>query len=353
MDTILLIEDNIELLDNISEILSLANYNVVKAKNGMEGLERMKEHSQQISLILCDIMMPILDGYGVLRAYENKPEMKGVPFIFLTAKSERADVRKGMDLGADDYLMKPFSGDELLSLINTRIRKSRAIKEMNQLEAADFESSFSDPSGFVTHELFKNKIHIKKVMKQDVLFTEGEKSFYLYYMLKGRAKSFRTNEFGKEYITNIYNAGDFLGYNAILDNGIHVDSAVTLESSEIAMLSKNDFIEVLSSNKKVYACFMKKISVLLNESEEKLPKMAYQSARKKVAEALIYVSKKYCKNDQVLSFNISRDDLSAISGISPESVSRNLTDLKNEGLIGVQNGELIILDFKKLINLRN
>ncbi|MGZ3901361.1 MAG: Crp/Fnr family transcriptional regulator, partial [Bacteroidia bacterium] len=88
-------------------------------------------------------------------------------------------------------------------------------------------------------------------------------------------------------------------------------------------------------------------------SEEKLPKMAYQSARKKVAEALIYVSKKYCKNDQVLSFNISRDDLSAISGISPESVSRNLTDLKNEGLIGGQNGELVILDFKKLINLRN
>jgi CheY-like chemotaxis protein len=120
-DTILIIEDNQDLSDTISKLLELAGYTVLKATNGNDGLELARQ--QKPDLILCDIIMPDLDGYGVLRAIENIPELSLVPFIFMTAKIKKSDFREGMDLGADDYLSKPFSGDNLLKIVSARLKK--------------------------------------------------------------------------------------------------------------------------------------------------------------------------------------------------------------------------------------
>jgi DNA-binding response OmpR family regulator len=106
MKTILIIEDSTDVRENIAEILKLENYEAVTAENGTIGIEKAK--TVMPDLIICDIMMPGISGYDVLKQLNNDTSTGGIPFIFLTAKSERSDVRMGMNLGADDYLTKPF-----------------------------------------------------------------------------------------------------------------------------------------------------------------------------------------------------------------------------------------------------
>ena len=126
MRSILLIEDNDELRDNTAEILELANYKVTAAANGKLGIQAALQ--QKPDLIICDVMMPELDGYGVLHLVNKNTELSGVPFIFLTAKSERSDFRKGMEMGADDYITKPFTDIELLNAIESRLKKNDLVK---------------------------------------------------------------------------------------------------------------------------------------------------------------------------------------------------------------------------------
>src|SRR6185436_19212243 len=127
MKTILLIEDNEDIRENTAEILELSNYKVIVAENGKIGVEKALEHKPD--LIICDIMMPVLDGYGVLHAVHRNETIKNTPFIFLTAKSERSDFRRGMESGADDYITKPFSGTELLEAVDSRLKKFALLKK--------------------------------------------------------------------------------------------------------------------------------------------------------------------------------------------------------------------------------
>ena len=109
---ILFIEDDKIIRENTAEILELANYEVTTAENGKVGVEKAKDIHPD--LIICDIMMPELDGYGVLYLLGKDPQTSSIPFIFLSAKADKSDVRKGMALGADDYLTKPFDEMDLL-----------------------------------------------------------------------------------------------------------------------------------------------------------------------------------------------------------------------------------------------
>ena len=127
MKKILLIEDNDDIRSNTAEILELANYKVIQAKNGKEGVALAIANSPD--LVICDIMMPELDGFGVLHAIHKNEAIKNTPFIFLTAKSDRSDFRKGMEQGADDYITKPFDGTELLNAIDSRFRKIDLLKQ--------------------------------------------------------------------------------------------------------------------------------------------------------------------------------------------------------------------------------
>ena len=120
MKKILFIEDNDDIRTNTAEILELANYHILTAENGKDGVSiALKEKPD---LVICDIMMPILDGYGVLHALQKNSETMNTPFIFLTAKTEKSDLRKGMEAGADDYITKPFDEEELLWKIKALIR---------------------------------------------------------------------------------------------------------------------------------------------------------------------------------------------------------------------------------------
>lgn len=128
MITILIIEDNQDVRENTADILELKGYNVVTAENGKIGVKTAKKTMP--NAILCDIMMPELDGFGVLEALVKNPETSSIPFIFLTAKAEKIDMRKGMNLGADDYLTKPFTEKELLEAIESRLKKYDFLKRI-------------------------------------------------------------------------------------------------------------------------------------------------------------------------------------------------------------------------------
>ena len=122
MTTILVIEDETHVRDILSELLTTEKFDVLTADNGRLGYQLAQR--QRPDLILCDIMMPELDGYGVLAQLKENPITDEIPFIFLSAKADRLDFRVGMDLGADDYLTKPFTRDELLTAVRMRLKKA-------------------------------------------------------------------------------------------------------------------------------------------------------------------------------------------------------------------------------------
>jgi DNA-binding LytR/AlgR family response regulator len=124
--TILLIEDDPDVLRNLEVLLRQEKYNVIKASNGFDGVSIAKENIPD--LIICDILMPKMNGYEVLQALLLDPSTDTIPFLFLTAKVEIKDIRKGMSLGADDYLIKPYEIDDLLNAINIRLNKYYKIK---------------------------------------------------------------------------------------------------------------------------------------------------------------------------------------------------------------------------------
>lgn len=125
--TVLVVEDDIHLLSGIREILELGEYHVLTAQNGVQGLERLEGAESAPDVIVSDIMMPHMDGFTFLTEVREKDQWVNIPFIFLTAKGEKADVQRGNILGADVYLKKPFDAEDLLVAVNTRLARFRDI----------------------------------------------------------------------------------------------------------------------------------------------------------------------------------------------------------------------------------
>jgi two-component system, sensor histidine kinase and response regulator len=141
MKKILVIEDSQPVLDNMAKMLKAEGFWVITAENGEVGLEAAKK--QLPSLIICDVMMPKLDGYGVLTALRQDPITETIPFIFLTAKSFKDDIRQGMTLGSDDYLTKPFTRDELIAAIAAQLKKQERIGEQFRHKLDGLRSSIT------------------------------------------------------------------------------------------------------------------------------------------------------------------------------------------------------------------
>jgi len=352
MKKILLIEDNDDVRDNTAEILELSNYKVFVAENGKIGVEKALKDPPD--LIICDIMMPVLDGYGVLHAVHRNEAIKNTPFIFLTAKAERNDFRRGMEMGADDYITKPFTGTELLNAVDSRLKKMDLLKKdlspglegLNEL----MKSTFNDEVLLS----FTEGRQVNKFKKKQIIYLEGNHPNRLYFVVKGKIKIFKTNENGKELITDIYCTGDFLGHIALLEGTVYRDSAEAIEESELAIIPKEDFDELINNSPAVARKFIQLLAKNVSDKENQLLGLAYNSLRKKVADAILTLLNKYKgKKDEELMIDISRENLATIAGTATESLIRTLSDFRNEKLIDIKNGSISILNFKKLSTLIN
>ncbi|MBS1544618.1 MAG: response regulator [Bacteroidetes bacterium] len=343
MKRILLIEDNAEIRENTSEILGLANYEVLTAENGKIGVELAQQESPD--LIICDIMMPELDGYGVLHILGKNAETAKIPFIFLTAKTEKSDIRKGMELGADDYLTKPFDDTELLNAIETRLRKHAMRSNEYQTTPEGLDIFIRDAQKVLNlKDLCKDK-KVKQIKKKGEIFSAGDMPQFIYFVKTGNIKTYKSHPEGKELITNIYQENDFFGFEPILENVTYEESAMALQDSEVVMIPKNDFLTLLYSHPDVSAGFITLLCKKVADREKQLLNLAYSSVRQRTAEALLKVNQLKDERDKI---NISRDDLAKIVGTASESVIRVLSDFRDEGLIEIESGKIKVIQPARL-----
>ncbi len=350
MKKILLIEDNPEMRENTAEMLELANYQVQVAENGKEGVKLAQEAPPD--LIICDIMMPELDGYGVLYLLAKNPKTSSVPFIFLTAKAEKSDYRKGMNLGADDYLTKPFEEMELLEAVDIRLKKSQQFQKAFEDDQEGIEHFIEEAKGLEEMNKLSEDRRSRHYKKKEALFYEGEYPNFLYFVNRGKIKTYKMNEDGKELITGLYREGDFVGYLALLENTEYPESAVVLEDSEVYLIPKKDFLVLLFNNRDVSARFIKMLSRDLVEKEQELLNLAYNTVRKRVADALLQLRERYQSGEENFSMAISRDDLASMVGTAKESVIRTLSEFKSDRLISINGSKITILQPEKLAGLR-
>lgn len=345
MKKILIIEDNAEVRDNISEILELASYEVFRAENGKEGVViAMKEKPD---LILCDVMMPVLDGYGVLHLLKKNDILYNTPFVFMSAKADKTDVRKGMDLGADDYLTKPFEESELLNAIETRLKKADMANQKKQTAAEnnDFKNALTENEMM---QLLTANRDISIYKKKQIIYSQGSRPQRIYYIQKGKVKTYRTNQDGKQLITGLYKEGDFLGYVPLMEGTPYRDVAEAIEFVELAVIPREDFMELMNTSREAVKKFTQLLSHDISKKEDMLVGMAYNSLRRKVAEALMDVHSIYKS-----TIDMSRQNLAAIAGTATESMIRTLNEFKSEHLIDINEGIITILNEKKLMNMVN
>lgn len=343
MKKILVIEDMAEIRDNVAEYLSLANYKVFAAENGKQGI--ITAITERPDLIICDIMMPELDGYGVFHALHKNELTRNIPFIFMTAKSEREDFRKGMELGADDYITKPFSGTELLNAVEGRLKKNQQlIEDMVPAEKKAPVENLKESLNQLTSDR-----NINKYKSKQVIFSEGNRPLCVYFIKKGKVKIFKTNDDGKDLVVGLFNAGDFLGHIALLENSNYRETAEAMDATELAIIPKDDFVQFVNSHPEANRMLMQMLTKSIAEKEDQLIGLAYNSLRKKVAAALLTIYNKY-HDDSIENFslNISRDSLAALAGTATESLIRTLTDFKNEKLIDLKEGIIFLLNIKAL-----
>lgn len=349
---ILLIEDNTEIRENTAEILELANYKVTTAANGKEGVESALNDTPDI--IICDVMMPVLDGYGVLHLIHKNEKLAQIPFIFLTAKTERSDFRKGMEMGADDYVTKPFSDIELLNAIESRLKKYDKSKQTFPANELGLQQLIEEYGGATAlNDITKNKEE-NFYKKKYTIYHYGNHPQKLYHVKSGKVKTFITNDDGKDFTIGLYSPGEFFGYTALLEGGTYKETAETLDESTIVEIPIEDFMQLMRMNPEVSKQFIKLLANNITEKEQQLLNIAYNSLRKRVANALIQLKNKYQEsNSTPFSIQISREDLSNIAGTATESLIRTLGDFRHEKLIEIQGSKITIVNDLKLEKMIN
>lgn len=347
MVNILLIEDDRSLRENTKEILELAGYNVETAENGRKGVQLAL--SKDIDLILCDIIMPVLDGYSVLKELSTVPRTQKILFIFLTAKSGLKEIRAGMNLGADDYLVKPFEEQELLDTIHSRLLKFQISHKYNSNNSKNGSSKIADIQHF--KEYFIENGEKKNLMKNEVLFRENNLSRYVYFLKKGLIKTFKMDEYGKELITGIYHKESFLGLYSF--NGLvsYPESSLAMGPSLLYRLPSNFLREAFKYNTQLTMELAQNIAEEIIELKNHLLQTAYSSALRKTINTILDFSQKMKFEENEMG-EISRSDLANIAGISKESFIRCLSTLKNEGFINIEGRNFQILNMSGLRKIK-
>jgi CRP-like cAMP-binding protein len=297
-------------------------------------------------------MMPNMDGFTL--AEEIRDVDPDIPLFFLSAKTMKEDVIQGYKLGADDYITKPFTGTELLNAVDGRLKKLELLKKELTPGIEGFGQLMEVTTGKNALKELTEDRNINRYKKKQIIYSEGNHPVRLYYILKGKVKTFVTNTDGKELVTDLYSSGDFLGHIALLEGTVYRDTAEALEETELAVIPKEDFDNMINRNSQVAKRIIQILAKNISEKESIMLGLAYDSLRKKVADALLKVKKKYQqKKDEKFSIHISRENLATIAGTATESLIRTLGDFRNEKLIEIKDGQIFITNQRKLENLIN
>jgi CRP-like cAMP-binding protein len=349
---ILIIEDNEDIRESSVEILVLAGYEVLEAENGKVGVELAQQNLPD--MILCDIMMPELDGYGVLYLLSKNSETSNIPFIFLTAKAERADMRKGMDMGADDYLTKPFDDMELLNTIESRFQKKEKIEAFYSKSFESLQMLTNQNQGLDELKKIIADRKVKQVRRKQIIYYESDNINGIYLILSGRVKAVKLSEDGRELVTGMYGPDEYLGIHAMLSGDHYNETTEAVDDSTICLLPKDIVKQLLDTYTDIGQKFIKLLSSNLIEKEEQLLQLAYHSVRKRMAEILIRLAKQQNASEiSEVQIRISREDLASMAGMATETVSRTVSDFKDEGIIEKKGSVIDIIDFPKLHKMKN
>jgi CRP-like cAMP-binding protein/CheY-like chemotaxis protein len=346
---ILIIEDNNDIRESTAEILKLTGYEVLQASHGKTGVELAQQHKPD--LILCDIMMPELDGYGVLYMLSKNADTATIPFIFLTAKAERVDFRKGMEMGADDYLTKPYDDIELLNAIESRLQKKEKQQAFFSQQLQNIESLAAAPGGGAAElKALIAERKIRPLKKKQILYYDGDQPQGIYLVLSGSIKTLKLAEDGRELMTGLYKPEDYLGITALLLEEPFNETAEATEDSSVCLLPKEAILTLLNRYPVIGNQFIRLLSHNIREKEEQLLELAYHSVRKRMAQVLVRLNMQL---NGTLQFKVSREELASMAGIATETVSRTLTDFKDEGLIEKKGSQVTILDLNRLTKMKN
>lgn len=346
MTKILLIEDDEDIRLNIAEVLQLARYDVVSACNGKEGVEMVR--TEHPDLIVCDVMMPVMDGFGVLHVLQMDEKTQNIPFIFLTSKNSISDLRHAMNLGADDYIIKPFEGSDLLDAIGNRLKKAeQAMKAIAQETSPETTFSSGDPLASLI-----DSCEVAAYKKKQVIFKEGSTPRFLYYIKKGKVRTYKSHEYGKDLVVGLFGENDFVGYTPVFENSFHIETAEVIEDAELVLIPRKSFEDIVNTYPQVQKKFVGLLAKNLAEIEEQVLGFAYNTLRKKVAKALVTLGTKYrASEEKQYTVNMSREDLASLAGTATESLIRTLSEFKQEKLIDIQNGTITIVDTERLQHL--
>ncbi len=343
MKRILIVEDDAALRENTAKLLALENFVVITAANGTEGIRLAKESNPDI--IICDILMPEKDGFNVLKELSSNDHTRHIPFIFLSAKTEHKEIRQGMDLGADDYITKPFEEEELLSAIKSRLAKSQILNNITihppneQFKNLEDLKNYFDDYGELSHHL-----------KGETIFQEGDRANKIFLILKGLVKTHKMDQNGKKLITSIQKPDDFMGLTSFIDNNPYQESATVLEDTDLAGVNKQILKELLSENCDLSLELMNILTDNLSDIKDHLLQMAYSSVSKKTAQTILQFAEVLDKGP-LGEIKISRSDLASVAGIAPESLIRTLSDFKKKGIIEIEGRNIKILKLNELQNL--
>ncbi len=339
---IAVIEDNLEMRENISELLELSNYDVVSASDGKEGVELVKKELPD--LIICDIMMPGLDGYSVLYMLGQDPNTKNIPFLFLSAKAEKEDFRKGMNLGADDYLTKPFTEMDLLNTVEKRIQKNFASNNMS----VESYYSDSDLSEIIEDLCGHEKVKSKMINKRTNVYYEGDTANDVFYVKSGLLRIYVENQDSKEFSLEILSKGDFFGVSGMLPNKSYGESVLAIEDSELAIIPIDHFISEMSKNASLNSSLTSYLINTINRRNQELVEIAYDTVRLRVSKTLAKLNNKI--EDEWI--HMSREELASLVGTSTESVIRMLSEFKSDGIIEVKGSAIKVLRSEDLVDSR-
>ncbi|MCJ7935917.1 MAG: response regulator [Chryseobacterium sp.] len=345
---ILIIEDNEDIRESTSEILGLADYEVFQASNGKQGVDLAIKYIPDI--VLCDIMMPELDGYGVLHLLSKREDTALIPFIFITAKVDRAEIRKGIEMGADDYLTKPFDDIELLSAIESRLKKKERQKSLYSSNLVKMTNVFQASHGLDELKKAFDERKIKSFKKRQIIYYEGDTAHAVYLIISGSVKTTKMTEDGKELMTGVYGPEDYFGMTSLLAGKEYKETAEVLEDAELCSVPREVIDPLLYKYPDIAEKFITILAHNVLDHEEQLLQLAYFSVRKRMAEVLLKLHAKY---PQAESFEISRENLASMAGMAIETVSRILSDFKEENLIDRSAGKITILDVIRLQKLKN